>query len=79
MNIVQMTPQTPHHSHPSCCPLAAGDTAVCKRAMLLLYIVLTLRMPTKHYHAFGVFAFDLSIHFGLTFVWLGFFILGGDG
>lgn len=26
----------------------------------------------------GVFAFDLSIHFGLTIVWLGHF-LGGDG
>jgi hypothetical protein len=73
MNIVQMAPQPPHLSHPSCSPLVAGETAVYKRTMLLLSIVLTLRMPTKHYHAVGVFAFQLSIHFGLTFVWLGLF------
>jgi hypothetical protein len=71
MSIVQMTPQPPHLSHPSCGPLVAGNTAVYNRTMLLLYIVLTLRVRIKHYHAVGVFAFDLCIHFGLTFVWLG--------
>jgi hypothetical protein len=79
MSIVQTTPQPPHLSHPSCGPLVAGDTAVYKRAMLLLSTVLALRMPTNHYHAVGVFAFDLSMQFGLTFAWLGHFWGGGDG
>jgi hypothetical protein len=68
MSIVQMAPQPPHLSHPSCGPLVAGNTAVYNRTMLLLYIVLTLRVRIKHYHAVGLFAFDLCIHFGLTFV-----------
>ena len=65
MGIVQMSLEP---SHPPCGPLAAGDTAVYKRTMLLLYVPSLLRISTKRYHAAGVFALDLGILFSLTLV-----------